>query len=151
MSKWKCGICGSEFENYHAQGFDDIIYCPLCYFKEIYKREQKKTKLLQNQLQQKEKEIQDLKQKNDYLNDLEASAVEYKELKAQLQQKENENKEKVILKYDNIIKKLEKELDKEYDTYITKNVIYGKTFKAGANVFREHIKYKLQELKESDK
>ena len=59
MSKWKCGICGSEFENYHAQGFDDIIYCPLCYFKEIYKREQKKTKLLQNQLQQKENIIKE--------------------------------------------------------------------------------------------
>lgn len=37
MSKWKCGICGSEFENYHAQGFDDTIYCPLCYFKKLYK------------------------------------------------------------------------------------------------------------------
>lgn len=48
---------------------------------------------LQEQLQQKEKEIQDLKQKNDYLNDLEASAVEYKELKDQLQQKENIIKE----------------------------------------------------------
>ena len=59
MSKWKCGICGSEFENYYAQGFDDIIYCPLCYFKEIYKREQKKTKLLQNQLQQKENIIKE--------------------------------------------------------------------------------------------
>lgn len=63
MSKWKCGICGSEFENYHAQGFDDIIYCPLCYFKEIYKREQKKTKLLQNQLQQKEDIIKELNDK----------------------------------------------------------------------------------------
>ena len=68
MSKWKCGICGSEFENYHAQGFDDIIYCPLCYFKEIYKREQKKTKLLQNQLQQKDKEIERL---NNIINKLE--------------------------------------------------------------------------------
>lgn len=47
----------------------------------------------------------------------------------------------------NIIKELEKELDEEYNTYITKNVIYGKTFKAGANVFREHMKYRLQELK----
>ena len=62
MSKWKCGICGSEFENYYAQGFDDIIYCPLCYFKEIYKREQKKTKLLQNQLQQKENIIKEVRE-----------------------------------------------------------------------------------------
>ena len=33
MSKWKCEICGVEFENFHAQGFDNKIYCPLCYFK----------------------------------------------------------------------------------------------------------------------
>ena len=33
MSKWKCEICGNEFENFHAQGFDRKIYCPLCYFK----------------------------------------------------------------------------------------------------------------------
>ena len=39
MSKWKCGICNSEFDNYQAQGFNGIIYCPLCYFKELYKRE----------------------------------------------------------------------------------------------------------------
>lgn len=33
MAKWKCEICGSEFENFHAQGFNHKIYCPLCYFK----------------------------------------------------------------------------------------------------------------------
>lgn len=33
MSKWKCEICGKEFENFHAQGFDNKIHCPLCYFK----------------------------------------------------------------------------------------------------------------------
>lgn len=33
MSKWKCEICGNEFENFHAQGFNNKIYCPLCYFK----------------------------------------------------------------------------------------------------------------------
>ena len=33
MSKWKCEICGNEFENYHEQGFDNKIHCPLCYFK----------------------------------------------------------------------------------------------------------------------
>ncbi len=42
MSKWKCGICNSEFDNYQAQGFNGIIYCPLCYFKELYKREKTK-------------------------------------------------------------------------------------------------------------
>lgn len=41
MSKWKCGICGNEFENFHAQGFNGIIYCPLCYFKEDNRRMKK--------------------------------------------------------------------------------------------------------------
>lgn len=34
MSRWKCEICDKEFDNFHAQGFDNKIYCPLCYFKE---------------------------------------------------------------------------------------------------------------------
>lgn len=33
MAKWKCEICGSKFKNFHAQGFDNKIYCPLCFFK----------------------------------------------------------------------------------------------------------------------
>ncbi len=33
MTKWKCEICENEFENFHAQGFDNKIYCPLCFFK----------------------------------------------------------------------------------------------------------------------
>lgn len=33
MAKWRCEICGNEFENFHAQVFDNKIYCPLCYFK----------------------------------------------------------------------------------------------------------------------
>lgn len=38
MSKWKCEICNSEFDNFQAQGFGGTIYCPLCYFKELYRR-----------------------------------------------------------------------------------------------------------------
>ena len=38
MSKWKCGICNSKFDNFQAQGFGETIYCPLCYFKELYRR-----------------------------------------------------------------------------------------------------------------
>ena len=33
MAKLKCEICGNEFDNFHAQRFDNKIYCPLCYFK----------------------------------------------------------------------------------------------------------------------
>lgn len=31
--EWKCDLCGERFNNFHAQGFDNKIYCPLCYFK----------------------------------------------------------------------------------------------------------------------
>lgn len=37
MSKWKCEICNSSFENFDARGFDNKIYCPLCYYKKLYK------------------------------------------------------------------------------------------------------------------
>lgn len=33
MSKWKCEVCGNEFENFHSQRFDNKIYCPLCFLK----------------------------------------------------------------------------------------------------------------------
>lgn len=42
MSKWKCDICKKEFDNFHAQGFDNKIYCPLCFFKEENKRLQQR-------------------------------------------------------------------------------------------------------------
>lgn len=47
MSKWKCEICGTEFNNFHAQGFDGKIYCPLCYFK-------KENQELKKQIEEKE-------------------------------------------------------------------------------------------------
>ena len=56
-----------------------------------------------------------------------------------------------IERLNNIINELEKELNKDYDTYVCKNKQYGKTYQVGANTYREHILYKLQELKGSDK
>lgn len=44
MSKWKCEICEKEFDNFHAQGFDNKIYCPLCFFKEKTNRLEKENK-----------------------------------------------------------------------------------------------------------
>ena len=41
VSKWKCEVCGNEFENFHAQGFEHKIYCPLCFFKEKTNRLEK--------------------------------------------------------------------------------------------------------------
>ena len=48
MSKWKCEICGVEFENFHAQGFDNKIYCPLCYFKRENKELRKQLEEINN-------------------------------------------------------------------------------------------------------
>lgn len=45
MTKWKCEICGDEFDNFYAQGFNNKIYCPLCYFK---KENQELKKQLEN-------------------------------------------------------------------------------------------------------
>lgn len=33
--KWKCDICGTGFNNFQAEGFNNKIYCPLCYVKEL--------------------------------------------------------------------------------------------------------------------
>ena len=48
MSKWKCEICGKEFENFHAQGFDNKVYCPLCFFKEESRRLKEKVNTYEN-------------------------------------------------------------------------------------------------------
>lgn len=48
MSKWKCGICNNEFDNFQAQGFGGTIYCPLCYFKELYRRTELERERLNN-------------------------------------------------------------------------------------------------------
>lgn len=45
MSKWKCEICNKEFDNFLAQGFDNKIFCPLCFFKEKTNRLEKEIKM----------------------------------------------------------------------------------------------------------
>ena len=50
VSKWKCEICEKEFENFHAQGFDSKIYCPLCFFKEKTNRLEKENARLKDKL-----------------------------------------------------------------------------------------------------
>ena len=65
MAKWKCEICGNEFDNFHAQGFDNKIYCPLCYFKKKYENavaDYETTMAEKNKLEQqckKQKEVID--------------------------------------------------------------------------------------------
>ena len=48
MSKWKCEICNSSFENFDARGFDNKIYCPLCYYKKLYKDTELERERLEN-------------------------------------------------------------------------------------------------------
>ena len=50
MSKWKCEICGKEFDNFHAQGFEHKIYCPLCFFKEKTNRLEKENSRLKDKI-----------------------------------------------------------------------------------------------------
>ena len=50
LSKWKCEICEKEFDNFHAQGFDSKIYCPLCFFKEKTNRLEKENSRLKDKL-----------------------------------------------------------------------------------------------------
>lgn len=50
MSKWKCEICEKEFDNFHAQGFEHKIYCPLCFFKEKTNRLEKENERLKDKL-----------------------------------------------------------------------------------------------------
>ena len=51
MSKWKCEICGKEFDNFHAQGFEHKIYCPLCFFKEKTNRLEKENARLKDKIE----------------------------------------------------------------------------------------------------
>ena len=59
-----------------------------------------------------------------------------------------------VERQDNIINELEKELNKDFTTYLQKDTTMretGKTYKAGANNYRMCIYLKLQKLKGSDK
>ena len=61
MSKWKCEICGNEFENFHAQGFDNKIYCPLCYFKKENQKLETEKEQLNSLVNSCQEEIRRLK------------------------------------------------------------------------------------------
>ena len=69
MSKWKCEICSLEFENFHAQGFNNKIYCPLCYYKKLYKDTELEREKLQNIIDKNKYTADELKQEIERLND----------------------------------------------------------------------------------
>lgn len=110
MNKWKCEICGNEFENFHAQGFDNKIYCPLCYFK---------------------KENQKLETEKEQLNSLVNSCQEeIRQLKKQIQERPKEyvfigNAQNKTRDFINQITKDNKEFknqQKEFIEYMTKTI-----------------------------
>ena len=97
MVKWKCEVCGNEFENFHAQGFDNKIYCPLCYFK----KENQELKLELSGYRQailNNKEMLGLKEKND-------------KLKKQLEEK---NKPQIFIDTQNIEERYAEGLYQDY-------------------------------------
>ena len=55
MSRWKCEICNSSFENFDARGFDNKIYCPLCYYKKLYTDTELEIERLNNIINELEK------------------------------------------------------------------------------------------------
>lgn len=121
MAKWKCEICGNEFNNFHAQGFDNKIYCPLCYFK---------------------KENQELKQK--YLN----AVADYETImfeKEQLNSLVNSCQEEIR----QLKKQLEEYKHKGlYNTCLPYSTGYKKAIKEKENQQKEFIKYLEDDLKE---
>lgn len=60
MAKWKCEICEKEFDNFHAQGFDSKIYCPLCFFKEKTNRLEKENKQLKDNWNELKKRLEEV-------------------------------------------------------------------------------------------
>ena len=69
MSKWKCEICEKEFDNFHAQGFDNKIYCPLCFFKEKTNRLEKENERLKDKIDKAVEYIKNIDKYEETLND----------------------------------------------------------------------------------
>ena len=117
MAKWKCEICENEFDNFHAQGFDNKIYCPLCYFKkenqELKKQLEELDKKLfftKNELEMRQKSIANklnqqkvfIEYMNKTIEELECEDVDDEEMKSYLIQRTDTFKE-ILSKYKEII------------------------------------------------
>ncbi len=148
MSKWKCEICGNEFENFYAQGFDRKIYCPLCYFKKKYENavsdyettmfEKEQLNSLVNSCQE---EIRRLKKQ---LEEYKLITIDYQELEARnkelMKQLEERSKEYVFI--GNAQNKT-----RDFINQITK---YNKEFKNQQKEFIEYMNKTIEELECDD-
>ena len=116
MSKWKCEICGNEFENFHAQGFDNKIHCPLCFFKRENQELKKQLEEERNKVREYSYKLSNFRCEETYENqqkefieymnktieELECDDVDDEEMKAYLIQRIDTFKE-ILSKYKEII------------------------------------------------
>ena len=111
MAKWKCEVCGNEFENFHAQGFDNKIYCPLCYFK----KENQELKLELSGYRQAILEDKDMLGLKEEREELKKQLEEYKLITIDYQELEARNQElkKQLEEYKATNKILSHELTKD--------------------------------------
>ena len=77
MSKWKCNICGKEFDNFHAQGFDNKVYCPLCFFKEENRRLKIEKQQLEIQVDRVHSVLSMVREKHDLYKEVIEEVREY--------------------------------------------------------------------------
>lgn len=59
--------------------------------------------------------------------------------------KEIDELKKELQRKDNIINVIKEELSKDFCTYVCKNRTYGKTFKAGVEVYKEYLLHKIED------
>ena len=108
MAKWKCEICGNEFDNFHAQGFDNKIYCPLCYFK---KENQELNQKYLNAVADYETTMFEKEQLNSLVNSCQEEIRKLKKQNNNFKTSLDENQE-VILDYIKENQELKEKLDK---------------------------------------
>ena len=150
MSKWKCEICGNEFDNFHAQGFDRKIYCPLCYFKKKYENavsdyettmfEKEQLNSLVNSCQEEirrlKKQNDSLKQKLNWIAFGDDSELALRYLREIGYVDFDEERKVYINKHNNDPFLLKDEQEKDY--YIKDNEL---------NEYTEQLEYQIKELK----
>ena len=101
-----------------------------------------------------EKAINIVKKENDEYFDYQQKCYDNYERPAdnyvdlEIEYSDEKEKGKEIERLNNIINELEKELEKDFHTFMCNSREAGKTYKAGGNVYREHILLRLRELKE---
>ena len=140
MAKWKCEVCGNEFENFHAQGFDNKIYCPLCYFK----KENQELKLELSGYRQAILEDKDMLGLKEEREELKKQLEEYKLITIDYQELEARNQElkKQLEEYKEQVNK------GLYNTCLPYTTGYNKAIKDKEIQQKEFIEYMNKTIEE---